>query len=92
MPQIILYERKIIFSGSLLHKTPIPWILTLILHQAKHDLGQVLHSKFLLLKVLTSGFKNLLEHLYEQLLLFLPAALVGALPFLNIVSQYRREN
>ena len=66
-------------------------ILTLILHQAKHDLGKVLHSKILLLKVLTSGFKNLLEHLREQLLLFLPAALVGALPFLNIVSQYRLE-
>ena len=25
MPQIILYEWKIIFSGSLLHKTMIPW-------------------------------------------------------------------
>ena len=25
MPQIILYEWKIIFSGSLLHKTPTPW-------------------------------------------------------------------
>ena len=26
MPQIILYEWKIIFSGSLLHKTPTPLI------------------------------------------------------------------
>ena len=26
MPQIILYEWKIIFSGSLLHKTPTPWL------------------------------------------------------------------
>ena len=25
MPQIILYEWKIIFSESLLHKTPTPW-------------------------------------------------------------------
>ena len=25
MPQIILYEWKNIFSGSLLHKTPTPW-------------------------------------------------------------------
>ena len=29
MPQIILYEWKIIFSGSLLHRTPIPWSLVL---------------------------------------------------------------
>ena len=27
MPQIILYERKIIFFGSLLHKKPTPWVL-----------------------------------------------------------------
>ena len=27
MPQIILYEWKIIFSGSLLHKKPTPWVL-----------------------------------------------------------------
>ena len=26
MPQIILYEWKIIFSGSLLHKMPTPWL------------------------------------------------------------------
>ena len=26
MPQIILHEWKIIFSGSLLHKTPTPWV------------------------------------------------------------------
>ena len=26
MPQIILYEWKIIFSVSLLHKTPTPWV------------------------------------------------------------------
>ena len=27
MPHIILFKWKIIFSGSLLHKTPIPWTL-----------------------------------------------------------------
>ena len=27
MPQIILYEWKIIFSGSLLYKTPTPWFV-----------------------------------------------------------------
>ena len=27
MPQTFLYKWKIIFSGSLLHKTPTPWVL-----------------------------------------------------------------
>ena len=35
MPQIILYEWEIIFSGSLLHKTPTPCLL----RDCKHSCG-----------------------------------------------------
>ena len=39
MPQIILYKWKIIFSGSLLHKTPTPCV-----EVSKRDLLQILRE------------------------------------------------